>query len=178
MRILKIIGLVLLTLVAAILIAGAFMKKDFHFEMSKQINAPSARVWDNVLYFKNHENWSQWKELDPAMQVSITGTDGTPGAKMAWTSMHKDVGNGSQTITSVDPGKRVDTELDFDGKGKATSFMTVEGDSTQCTATWALDMKAPYPMNAVMGLFMGESVMNEMFEKGLGMLKNASEAGK
>ncbi len=178
MRILKIIGLIVLGLVALLLIAGAFMKKDFHFERGIEISAPSNVVWDNVAYFKNHEKWSQWKELDPAMNVTISGTDGEKGAKMSWTSKHKEVGNGSQTITAIDPGKRIDTELDFEGQGKANAYYTFSGDSSKCNVIWALDMKASYPMNAIMGLFMSEKVMNDMFDKGLSMLKTASESGK
>lgn len=175
MKILKILGLIIGLVVVFVLLAGLFMKKDFHFERSMQIQAPHDVVWDNVLYFKNHEKWSQWKAKDPNMQVNITGIDGAVGAKMSWKSEHKDVGNGSQTITAVQEGKRVDTDLEFEGQGGAKAFMTVDGDSTACTATWGLDMHANYPMNAIMGFFMSEKVMNEMFDTGLNMLKAASE---
>lgn len=175
MKILKYIGIIVLLLIAAILVAGLFMKKDFHFEKSIEINAPKDKVWENVVYFRNHEKWSQWKEIDPAMVVNITGTDGEKGAKMEWTSKHKDVGNGSQTISSVVPGTRVDTDLVFGGRGGAKSFISVSGDSTKCNVIWAMDMHADYPMNAIMGVFMKASTFDEMFNKGLGMLKTASE---
>jgi uncharacterized protein YndB with AHSA1/START domain len=174
MKVLKIIGSILLVLVVIVLIAGALMKKDLHYEQTTTINAPKERVWENVVMFENHKKWSQWKEKDPNMKVNITGVDGTVGARMSWTSDHKEVGNGSQTITGVDPGNRVDTELDFDGRGKAKSYMVVTGDSTSSQVTWALDMHPPYPFNAIVPLMMGNG-MNEMFDKGLAMLKSASE---
>lgn len=175
MKIIKFLGLLLLLIVAGVLIAGAFMKKDFHFERSMEMQAPKDRVWDYVVHFKQHEQWSQWRELDPAMETSISGTDGNVGAKMSWKSTHKEVGNGSQTITAIDPGKRVDTELEFEGQGNAKSYYLIEGDSSSCKVTWALDMQAPYPMNALLPMMMSEKVMNDMFDKGLGMLKKAVE---
>jgi uncharacterized protein YndB with AHSA1/START domain len=175
MKILKILGLIVGLAVIGFLIAGLFMKKDFHFERSMEIHAPNDVVWNNVLMFQNHEKWSQWKAKDPNMKVEISGTDGTVGAKMSWKSDVKGVGNGSQTITAVEPGRRVDTELDFDGQGKANAYMLVEGDSTACKATWGMDMHQGYPMNAVVALFMSEKVMNDMFDTGLNMLKASSE---
>jgi uncharacterized protein YndB with AHSA1/START domain len=175
MKILKIIGMLLLLVIVLVLIAGAFMKKDFHFERSTTINASKDKVWDNVVMFKNHEKWSQWKEMDPNMKTTITGTDGSVGAKMSWQSDNKNVGKGSQTITAITPGERVDTELDFDGRGKATAFMKVSGDSTSTKAVWGMDMHASYPMNAIMGMMMSEDQMNTMLDKGLAMLKTASE---
>lgn len=174
MKILKYIGIALLSIIVLALIAAAFVKKDFHFEKSTEINAPKDVVWQNVVMFSNHEKWSQWKEMDPNMKTEITGTDGTVGAKMSWSSTHKDVGTGSQTITNIIPGERVDSELDFGGQGKANTFMAVSGDSTKCKATWSLDMHADYPFNLIVSM-VAESGMNSMFDKGLAMLKTASE---
>jgi hypothetical protein len=174
MKILKFIGMVLLLVVAIVLIAGAVMKKDFHFERSTTIAAPKDKVWDNVVMFRNHEKWSQWKEIDPNMKTEITGTDGTVGAKMSWTSTNDSVGNGSQTITKVSDG-RVDTDLEFEGRGGSKGFFTVTGDSTTSKVVWGMDMHINYPMNAIMPFFMTEKMMNSMFDKGLGMLKDVSE---
>jgi uncharacterized protein YndB with AHSA1/START domain len=174
MKIIKFLGLAILIVIVMGLISAAFIKKDFHFEKSVEIGASKETVWQNVVMFANHDKWSQWKELDPLMKVTITGNDGEVGAKMAWTSDHKDVGNGTQTITSVIPGQRVDSDLDFDGKGKAKTYMAVNGDSTKCKTTWALDMHLDYPFNLFGALF-AEKGMNEMFDKGLGMLKTTSE---
>ena len=174
MKIIKFLGLALLAVIVTGLIAAAFIKKDFHFEKSIEIGASKDAVWQNVVLFANHDKWSQWKKLDPQMKVAITGNDGEVGAKMSWTSDHKDVGNGTQTITKIIPGQRVDTEVDFDGKGKANSYMIVSGDSTKSNAVWALDMHMGYPFNLFGALF-AEKGMNDMFDKGLGMLKTCSE---
>ncbi len=174
MKIIKFLGFVILGVILLGLVAALFIKKDFHFEKSQAINASKDVVWDNVVKFENHQKWSQWKKMDPNMKVVITGTDGEKGAKMSWTSDHDKVGNGSQTITNVIAGERVDSELDFDGKGTAKTYMKVSGDSTKCTATWALDMHLGYPFNLFGALF-AEKRMNVMFDTGLDMLKTCSE---
>lgn len=174
MKFLKITGLVVLTIIILVLIAGTFMKKDFHFEKSMEIMAPKDKVWENIVYFRNHEKWSQWKELDPNMKTVITGTDGSVGAKMSWTSDHKEVGNGSQTIAKIDPGKRMDVDLMFEDMG-AKSFYAIEGDSMNCKVTWGFDSHVGWPFNAIVSFMMTEAAMDEMFDKGLGMLKKASE---
>lgn len=174
MKFLKILGLILLTVIVIILVSGLFIKKEFEFEMTKEMAIPRDKVWENVVYFKNHDKWSQWRKMDPNMKVEITGIDGTPGAKMSWTSDHDDVGNGSQTILNVSGSDRVDSKLELEGRGEANTYFSVVGDSTRCKVTWSLKMNAPYPFNTFMQL-RGDKMMNEMFKTGLDMLEKASK---
>ncbi|MEZ4804362.1 MAG: SRPBCC family protein [Bacteroidia bacterium] len=179
MKIIKIILKSILVLIIVVLVAGVFMKKEFNYEKSISINAPSDLVWENILYFKNHDKWSQWKEIDPNMKEEITGTDGTVGAKATWSSNHKEVGNGSQTITAIVPGKRVDTKLEFDGQDGGTGFFTVDEENGATKVVWGMHSEIPYPINAMSFMFMpSDEDMNQMFEKGLAMLKKASEEQK
>ena len=175
MKILKISGLILLGLIVLVLIAGTFMKKEFHFEGKQHIQASRDLVWDNLVILRNHEKWSQWRQLDPNMQVVFTGDDGQVGSIMKWSSEHSEVGNGTQTITSIDGRDRVNFDVDFGGRGHSKSYLALSGDSLQSTVIWGLDIEAPYPMNAIMGMMMRESIMDEMFTKGLGLLKETSE---
>jgi uncharacterized membrane protein len=176
MKVLKYILFGVLGIVVLAAIAALFMKKDFHFEKSAEINAPKDVVWEYVSKFSKHETWSQWKKMDPKMKVELSGVDGTVGSKMSWTSDHSQVGNGSQTISNIIPGERVDVQLDFGDNGKPTSFYTFSGDSTNCKVTWGMDMHMNYPFN-IMGPMM-DGWMDEMFVTGLNMLKDASEQRK
>jgi hypothetical protein len=175
MKILKISGLIILALIVLILVAGAVMPKEFHFEGNQNIKSSRDIAWNNVVDLRNHDKWSQWRLLDPNMQIGYTGDDGQVGSKMLWVSEHSEVGNGTQTITGIDGKDRVNFDVEFDGKGSAKSYLLVSGDSTQCTVTWGIDIQAPYPMNAVMGLMMNKKVMDDMFIKGLGLLKDVCE---
>lgn len=175
MKILKISGLIILGVIVLICVAGAFMPKEFHFEGKQSIKSSRDIAWSNVVDLRNHDKWSQWRLLDPNMQIGYSGDDGQVGSKMMWTSEHAEVGNGTQTITGIDGKDRVDFDVEFEGKGSAKSYLLVKGDTTQCLLTWGLDIQAPYPMNAIMGLMMKKEVMDDMFSKGLGLLKDVCE---
>lgn len=176
MKVVKIILLILLSVIVVGLIAGLFIKKDFHYEKSIEINAPKDVVWSYMVNFKNHEKWSQWKEIDSNMVTNYVGEMGEVGSKMEWTSEHWQVGEGSQTISNILPMERIDIQLDFKDRGKPTAFYTISGDSLKSKVTWGMDFHSGYPMN-VMSLLM-EGSMNGMLDKGLGMLKSASEERK
>ena len=176
MKVLKFLLYAVLAIIIVVLIAGIFIRKDFHYEKTKEINASKDVVWNYVVNYSQHEKWSQWKQKDPKMKTEISGTDGAVGSKMTWSSDDSEVGSGSQTITNIIPGERIDVQLDFNDRGKPTSFYKFSGDSTKCSVTWGLDMHMGYPMN-VMGAMMG-GMMDKMFDKGLGMLKDAAENKK
>ncbi len=176
MKVLKFIFFGLLSLIVLAAVAAIFMKKDFHYEKSTDINASKDLVWSYVSNFSKHDSWSQWKLLDPNMKTEISGVEGTVGSKMTWVSDHAQVGNGSQTISNIIPGERIDVQLEFDGDRNSTSYYKFAGDSTKCKVTWGLDMHIDYPMN-VMGPIM-DAMMDDMFVKGLNMLKDAAETGK
>ncbi len=175
MKILKFIGFLVVLVVVIVLVAGAVMKKDFHFERKTTINAPKDRVWNNIVMFENHKKWSQWQQLDPKMKTSISGMDGTVGAKMSWESEHKEVGKGSQTIKSIRDNERIDYDMDLGQGTKPTSYFKVTGDSVKTDVAWGMDAHIGFPFNAIAGIFMTDKAMNEMFDKGLSMLKETSE---
>src|SRR5690348_16360263 len=105
MIILKIIGIVLLWLIALFLIVSAILPADYKVERSIVIKAPVSTVYEEVRYFKNFNYWSPWYSLDTTATIEITGTDGEVGAKYSWTSKKDDVGSGSMTRVSQEQNK-------------------------------------------------------------------------
>jgi hypothetical protein len=63
------------------LIIPLFISKDLNYEKSTRINAPIDKVWENVSSLTAMDAWSPWNAKDPNMKRTLTGTDGTPGAK-------------------------------------------------------------------------------------------------
>jgi hypothetical protein len=174
MKILKIFGLLLGVAIALFLIAGLFVPKDFHFEKSKEMAVSKDKVWDNIKTLRNHDKWSQWRVLDPNMKIEYKGVDGAVGSSMDWTSNHDQVGNGKQTITNVVDGERIDSKVEFDGRGEVNSYLFVQGDSTSSKVTWGIEMHADYPFNTFAAM-MGEKMMVDMFDKGFQLLDKASK---
>jgi hypothetical protein len=175
-KVLKFIGILILLVVAFFLIAGLFVKKEYHFERSVSINAPKAVVWEQVSTLGNQQHWSPWLEHDPNMQQKIEGVDGTVGAVHSWKG-NKEVGSGSQTIKALYPMDKIETSLDFKEpyESHADAYVTLADEANGVKATWGFDSKFPYPMNAMM-LFMNmDKAMDTEFNKGLAKLKDISE---
>ena len=178
MKILKKFLLFIVAIVAMALIAALFVNKDMKAEREIVINKPKQQVFDYIKYVKNQDNFSKWNKMDPGMKKSYTGTDGTVGFSYAWDSNNDDVGKGSQTITAIKDGERMDCDLHFlkpfDSKAKTYFATTAINDSTT-KVTWGFDSKMPYPFN-LMKLFMNmEKAVGDDFSTGLSNLKAVLE---
>lgn len=53
------------------MIAGLFMKKDYHIERNVTIDAQKDKVFDYIKYLKNQDNYSFWNKQDPEMTKTI-----------------------------------------------------------------------------------------------------------
>lgn len=170
MKVLKKILLVILALIILILIVAAFVPKKFMSEREIVINKPRSEVFNYIRYIKNQDHFGVWQLADPAMKKTYEGTDGTVGFKYSWDS--KEMGKGSQTITNIVEGQRMDTELDFGfGDIAKAYFITKDVNAGQTTVVWGITGKSPYPFN-IISLFYD---MGNDFEKGLQNLKGVLE---
>jgi len=176
-KVLKIIGVILLLVIAFVLIAGIFVPKTYHLEKDITINAPTDKVWNHVNTLQALEKWSPWADIDPAMKVEHEGQPGAIGSVYRWEG-NKDVGSGNQTLTKIQQPERVETHLHFikPFKGEADSFIQLAGAGNATKVTWGFDTKYSYPMN-VMQLFVDmDEMMGKQYNKGLSKLKTISES--
>ncbi|MBX2924052.1 MAG: SRPBCC family protein [Chitinophagaceae bacterium] len=174
---LKIVGIVLLVIIVFILIAGLFVKKEYHLEKSVTINAPMEKVWEQVSTLAAMQKWSPWLEADPNAETSIDGQDGAVNAVYKWKG-NKEVGSGTQTITKVDKPGRIDTHLHFiePFEGDADAFIILANEGNATKATWGFDSKYTYPMNCMLLFIDMDEMMGKEFDKGLAKLKSLCEA--
>lgn len=175
---LKILGILVLVLLAYIFIGGLFIPKEVHMEQSVSIKASKDIIWQNVSMFSNFKKWSPWNQYDPNMKVNITGNDGAVGAKYTWEG-NNDVGSGTMTYTAVNPQNDVKIDLHFlkpfESKAKVVLRLNDEPSSTK--VTWAFDTEFPYPFNALIPFMGMEKSLANDFSRGLGNLKQLSESG-
>ncbi len=170
MKILKWTGIIILAIIAIGLIVAAFLPKGFTYERSIVINKPRAVVFDYIKYIKNQDNYGKWQLMDPGMKKSYEGTDGNVGFRYSWDS--KELGKGSQLITKIVEGERLEASLDFGFGDPADSYMTTtEAPGGQTRVTWGIVGKSPYPFN-LMSLFYD---MGKDFDTGLNNLKKVLE---
>ena len=175
MKALKRILLVLGILVLLIVIIGFFLPSKVHVERSVVIKAPANMAFDQVNTLKNWEGWSPWHKLDPNMVLTYSGPASGVGAKYAWTSNDKNVGNGNMTITASMPDSFVGTAMDFMEHGKGTADFTFTKTPDGTKVTWG--MNSDMGMNPIahyFGMMMDKMVGSE-FEKGLNNMKEIVE---
>ena len=177
-KVLIVILVIILIPVLVIIGAGIFGEKQVKVERSIKIDAPAEVVFRQVQFLENHEKWSPWAEKDPNQTVTITGEDGTVGARSSWKG---DItGEGYQEIKTLVPNQKLETDLVFtapwEDKANAYIILTPEGEGT--TVLWGFTSENGF-MEKAMGLFMNmDEMLGPDYEKGLENLKKLSESAE
>jgi hypothetical protein len=76
---LQIILFIFIGIIALILIAAAFMKKEYSISASIIIDKPQVEVFNYIKFLKNQEKYSKWVMADPNVMMTYTGKDGEVG---------------------------------------------------------------------------------------------------
>ncbi len=176
----KIVGMVVVGVVALFAIVAAFLSPRSHIERSIVVNAQPSAIFQQINGFKNINKWSPWMEKDPNTTTSFEGPEAGVGAKMNWQS--KELGNGSQWIIESDENKHLKTGMQFvDFDGTYTSDINlepVEG-GTKVTWTYDGDVSGSGMASSIMGKIMGQfmdGMMGPDYERGLTKLKAVAES--
>jgi uncharacterized protein YxeA len=175
MKILKMILFVIIGLIAVVLIAALFIKKNYNVEREITINKTKSEVFDYLKHLKNQDNYSKWVRTDPNMKRDFRGTDGTVGFVYAWDG-NKQAGKGEQEIKNIVEGEKLDVEVRFEKPFKSTAYapMVTEAISdSQTRVKWGLQGTSTYPMN-FMNLFM-DKILGKDIETSLTTLKGILE---
>ncbi len=178
MRILKKVLIALGVLIAIPLILAAFTKKEYAVEKEVTINKSKQEVFDYIKSLKNQEKFSKWASMDPDMERTYSGTDGTVGFVAGWKSDNPDVGVGEQEIISIKNGERIDFELRFMEPFEASdkAYMTTESvGNNQTKVKWGFNGRMDYPMNFMMVFMDMEEMIGNDFAIGLENLKGNLE---
>ena len=161
-------------LLAIPLVSALFVKQDYQVESQVVIEQPTPLVFDYIRFLANQDNFSVWAAMDPNMQKSSRGIDGTVGFVSAWRSDNPDVGVGEQEIKAIVEGERIDFELRFAEPFTAVSpaYMTTEAISpTQTRVSWGFAGHMPYPMNLMLLVMDVEAIIAADLQQGLDNLK-------
>jgi hypothetical protein len=161
---LQIILLSFSALIAIVLIAAFFMKKDYSISASTVINRPRNDVFNYVKILKNQENYSKWVMADPNSKLNYIGEDGTIGFISQWESELKNVGIGEQEIMYINENDSYQVEIrfkkPFEGVSQAiTTTEAISDNQTKVTTTFLTS--TPFPMN-VMVPFISKMLKKDM----------------
>ncbi|HLO58339.1 MAG TPA: SRPBCC family protein [Bacteroidales bacterium] len=180
MNILIGIFIVVAVVVLLILLTALFLKKNYTVKREIIINKGKDFVFDYIKYLKNQPNYSKWAKMDPQMKLTFTGTDGEPGFVYRWESTNKNVGQGEQTISKIERGKRIDYDLHFmkPFDSRALVYLSTEPASENTTRVeWGMSSHMKYPFNIMLVFMNMEKMIGNDFSAGLGNLKSILESG-
>lgn len=178
MKVLRYLLYLLLAVASVGIILGLIGPQSFNVSRSIDIAAPRAAVFPWLKTFAKMNTWSPFLAKDSNAVVTTEGVDGTVGAKNSW-SGHRDIGQGSQTITKLVENEVVESKLEFI---KPLAF-TAEGylkladsPSGTTTVTWGFKGQHKFIERILFNFMSLDQLMGPEFEKGLNQLKTMVEA--
>ena len=173
---LKIIGIVIVVLVAAVLILAATKPDTFRVQRAASIKAPPEKIFALIKDFNRWGAWSPWEKKDPAMKRTFGATTSGKGAVYAWEG-NKDVGQGRMEIAESVPPSKVALNLDFVKPFKAHNLVefTLEPKGDATNVTWAMQGDTPYFAKIIHVFINMDQMVGKDFETGLANLKASAE---
>jgi uncharacterized protein YndB with AHSA1/START domain len=137
MKALRIIGYVLVGLLAIVFVIALAQPSHGHVDKSVVINAPASAIFPYLNNFKKANEWSPWTKMDPEAKQTFEGADAGVNAKMSWDG--ETTGKGSQLITESVENERIKIALTFvgeEGTAWANYILTPEGNGTKVSWTY------------------------------------------
>ncbi len=177
---LKKVLLVIGGIIVLALLVSLVLPSKVHVERSIVINAPAAKIFNEVNSLQKWAAWDPWQKKDPNVQNNYTGPESGVGNTNTWKSDHKEVGSGSQTITESVPNEAIKAKMLFgeagEEYGEGTGFFNFAPEGENTKVVWGMDMDLGMnPMAHYFGLMM-DGTIGKDFEQGLNNLKALVES--
>ena len=173
---LKIIGIVIVVLIAGVLILAATKPDTFRVQRAASIKAPPDKIFALINDFNRWGGWSPWEKKDPAMKRTFGATTSGKGAVYAWEG-NKDVGQGRMEIAESIPPSKIALNLDFVKPFEAHNLVefTLEPKGDATNVTWAMQGDTPYFAKIIHVFINMDKMVGKDFETGLANLKTIAE---
>lgn len=152
------------------------MAKEMIIEKNVLINMNIAGVFNFLKQTKNQDQFSVWNRKDPNMKKTYAGIDGTKGFIYSWDSKDKNVGAGSQEITSINDGSMIEYQLRFIRPMRNTAssaFILNKADENNTSVTWTFRSPVKFPMSLFAPIF--KNMLGKQLNQSLQNLKNLLE---
>ncbi len=174
MKALKVIGIIVGVLVAAILIVPLFVSSPAVVTASIEIALEPEQIFPAVASFENRDQWDPWLTADSTASAKIEPKQGYVGSTYAWEGVA--VGSGRMEVISVKENEYIKSHLWFGAVEEPSiiewTFQQVDG-GTQVVWTFTQDTK--YPIGKL-GMIFGKMFLEKSFNTGLEQLKEMLES--
>ena len=165
--------LVILGLAALVVATGVFLPATRTVEREISIDAPRATVFALVNNPSQYEAWSPLTEIDPYVDMTVSGAARGSGAVFSWEGSA--AGIGRSTIIESEPYDRVVSRLEITGVRRATSSAVMRDAEGATTVRW-IEFR-DFGRNLMwryQGLYL-ERILGQEIELALGNLKRYAE---
>lgn len=176
MKFLKTFLLAVFVILILIVVVGLFLPTNYEVERSIVIKAGPEKVHEYVGDLNKWEEWAPWTEEDPTIVVTKGEKTKGVGASQSWVG---DSGDGALTITKDSQKEGIEYDLVFEGGRYVCQSAMIydEQQDGETKVTWLMngDMESP----VIGGYFaiMMDTMVGEMFDRGLSNLKGRVEEG-
>jgi hypothetical protein len=164
---------ILLAVIVILLVAAAFVKKEYSVVRTVAVNKPVSVVFDYLKHLNNQKQYSVWTMRDPNAKTETKGVDGTVGFIASWDSKNSQVGKGEQEIIGLDENKKIDIRLQFYKPfncAASANFVTNDlGNKTE--VAWTFNGIMPYPFNIMRVFTSIDKMIGKDLQDGLNNLK-------
>ncbi len=176
MRFIKTAGVVLIILVITVAVIGLFLPTRYAVVRSTVVDASPGEIHEYVGNLKKWDLWTPWKEEDPSAVVTLGEKTSGVGASQSWVG---ESGTGALTITASSPKSGIEYDLLFDGgtyecKGSIRYDRLSDGDTR---VTWAMSGDMGKSLTSGYFALLMDTMVGNMFQKGLSNLKRVVEEG-
>ncbi|GAK77607.1 SRPBCC family protein [Nonlabens ulvanivorans] len=168
MKVLKYLFLFILVIIIGAAVYFSLQDGTYYITEKKIIKAPPEMIYEEISDFKNWNHWNPWTN---STEVTNTLGDITTGINGNY-SFKDEYGNGSMTITALEPNKSVESEMEYhtsisDSKSVVTMTLNPVPEGTE--VVWNIkgeDGLKNKVMNFILGLDLEEEI-RPMYKKGL-----------
>lgn len=173
---LKIIGIVVVVLVAGVLLHAANKPDTFQVQRSASIQAPPERIFALINDLRAFNTWNPYEKKDPNLKGRYSGPESGKGAGYAFEG-NKEVGKGSIEILESSSPSKVTMRLSMVEPFKAQNVVefTLAPIGGVTNVTWAMQGPAPFLAKIIHVFIDMDKMVGRDFEAGLANLKAAVE---
>lgn len=174
MKALKVIGIIIGVLFAAILIVPLFVSSPAVVKASIEISLEPEQIFPSVASFENRTSWDPWLTTDSTAEAKIESKAGYVGSSYTWEG--DATGTGRMEVISVEENEYINSHLWFGAVEEPAvvewTFDQVDG-GTQVVWSFTQDTKYPF---GKLGMLFGAMFLEKSFNQGLEQLKEVMEA--
>lgn len=141
-------------------------------EREAVLAADSDAIYDLLASNEGFQTFNPYRDDDPNLAITLSGPNRGVGSAFAFKG---DGGEGTQTITALEPGRAVTMQIDLGAMGQPVQTFTLTPSAGGTKVIWSTEATfGMNPIGRVFGLFL-DGRLGPVYERGLKNLEKAAQ---